>query len=473
MNQYKRLASNTIIFAVGSFGSKILLLFLTKLYTANLNPGDMSTKDLLEQTANFLIPIISCSITDAIIRYGLDRMHNRRKVFSTAYAIFGIGLVVLFASIPLLKKLPYTDGFIPLLLFYVIASSMRSINSQFVRARGMVKLFACDGIFATLTLFIFNLIFVGIFNLGITGFMMSVICSDSISALLLWVIADLKKFFSKKYIDRKMMKMMFRFSLPLIPTTILWLITEMSDRLFLRYMDGPSGLVGDSAAGIYGVSTKLPNLVSMISTIFYQAWNMSAILENNSTNRSKFYKNVFSSYQSFLFIAGAFLIVFVKPLSNMLIDSTNYPEYAQAYKYAPILIIAVIMMCLNQFFGSIYSATQHTAHSFWTSLVSAVVNIILNILLIRQFGIIGAVIATFSSYFASYIIRVNDARRYVPFFVDHTKFVLNLLALFFMSFTVVNEPKGWVPILVMLSLFVLLYNFRDLLRTILKLKKRR
>ena len=48
MNQYKRLAANTIIFAIGSFGSKILTLFLTKLYTANINPADISTKELLE-----------------------------------------------------------------------------------------------------------------------------------------------------------------------------------------------------------------------------------------------------------------------------------------------------------------------------------------------------------------------------------------------------------------------------------------
>ena len=43
MNQYKRLAANTMIFAIGSFGSKILTLFLTKLYTANINPADIST----------------------------------------------------------------------------------------------------------------------------------------------------------------------------------------------------------------------------------------------------------------------------------------------------------------------------------------------------------------------------------------------------------------------------------------------
>ena len=63
MNKYKKLVSNTLIFAIGSFGSKILLLLLTRLYTGNINPGDNSTKELLEQTANFLIPVITFSAT--------------------------------------------------------------------------------------------------------------------------------------------------------------------------------------------------------------------------------------------------------------------------------------------------------------------------------------------------------------------------------------------------------------------------
>ena len=103
MNKYKKLVSNTLIFAIGSFGSKILLLLLTRLYTGNINPGDNSTKELLEQTANFLIPIITFSITDAVIRYGIDKNFDNRKVFTSACVteLFGIGILLLmFAFVP-------------------------------------------------------------------------------------------------------------------------------------------------------------------------------------------------------------------------------------------------------------------------------------------------------------------------------------------------------------------------------------
>ena len=79
LNKYKKLAANTAVFAIGSFGSKILLLLLTRLYTHNISTGDNSTKSLLEQTANFIIPIATFSIAEAVIRYGLDRDYDNRK----------------------------------------------------------------------------------------------------------------------------------------------------------------------------------------------------------------------------------------------------------------------------------------------------------------------------------------------------------------------------------------------------------
>ena len=244
MNQYKRLAANTMIFAIGSFGSKILTLFLTKLYTANINPADISTKELLEQTANFLIPIVTFSITDAILRYGLTRNYDKGKIFTSSYLVLGLGVCVMLALSPLMQLLPYTSGYLWLLMLYVFMSSLRSIHSQFVRARGMVTLFAFDGILATITLFIFNVIFIALLNMGITGFLLSVICSDFLSAVFLWWIADLRKYLHRKYISPKMTRLMIRFSIPLMLTGILQLAYNTADSIIVGRYAGHASLTG-------------------------------------------------------------------------------------------------------------------------------------------------------------------------------------------------------------------------------------
>ncbi len=474
MNKYKQLAMNTAVFAIGSFGSKILLFLLTRLYTHNIASGDNSTKSLLENTANFIIPIVTLSIAEAVIRYGLDREFDKREIFTSACVVELGGLLGLVLLSPLLTLLPYAQGYTIYLVLYIAASSFRQLSSQFVRARGMVRLFALDGILATLSLFCFNILFISVLQWGVTGFMISVILSDLCSGIFLWITAKLWQFFNIRLYNAEITRMMMRFSIPMIPTAVLWIITGFSDRLFVRYMDGMaiSTDVGESAAGVYDAASKVPNLISMVSTIFFQAWNMSAITENNSKDRSNFYYRIFSAYQSMMFLAAAFMIALVRPLSAILIDSSKDPAYAMAYQYTPVLIIAVLMMSFNQFLSSIYTATKKTTHSFWTSLAAAVTNLILNVILIYRFGVHGAVFATFVSYFVCYLIRIVDTRRLIPFKVHHMRFVLNLAVLFAMSSAAIFDPPYLIPFQIVLLIFMIVFNFSAILQTVKKVLRR-
>ena len=473
MDKYKKLAANTLVFAIGSFGSKILLLFLTRLYTHHIPSADNSTKSLLEQTANFIIPIVTLSIAEAVIRYGLDRDYDNKEVFTSACIVETAGMIILLLLSPLLNLLPYAHGYVILLLLFIIASSFRQLSSQFVRARGMVKLFALDGILATLTLFIFNIIFISVLHLGVTGFMLSSIMTDFCSGCFLWIVAKLWKFFNLRKFNPEMMKTMLRFSIPMIPTAVLWIITGFSDRIFVRYMtSAQSPDVGDVAAGVYDAASKVPNLISMVSTIFFQAWNMSAITENNSKDRGKFYQKIFSAYQSVMFLGAAFMIALVKPLSAILIDSSTDPAYARAFEFTPVLIIGVLMMSLNQFLSSIYTATQKTTHSFWTSLIAACTNLILNVILIYKWGVQGAVIATFMSYFVCYLVRIVDTRKLIYFKVNHLHFTSNLIVLFVMSIGAITEPFFLIPMQIGFLIFMVIFNFSAIMQTIMKILKR-
>ena len=432
MNKYKTLALNTLVFAIGSFGSKVLSFLLTKLYTANFERALFNTKEILEMTANFLIPVVSFSITDAIIRYGLDKNYEKRAVFSNAVAVLLAGAGGFILLSPFMLLFDDVRGYVPLLVGYIIISCFRQISTQFARARGFVKLYALDGICCTFTLFIFNVIFISWMGLGVKGFLLSVMFSDLCSGAFVWWIARHGRFFSFRFIDRELMEVMLRFSIPLIPAALLWIITGFSDRIFLKH------LVSADDAGLYGAATKIPNLISMVSTVFYQAWNMSAIAENDSRERNAFYTKVYEAYQAMLYLAAGCIILLDIPLSRLLIDTSKDPGYVGAFLYTPALVIAVLLMCLNQFFASIYTVTKHTKNSLWTSLVAAVLNLFLNAVLISEYGINGAVIATVLSYLVCYFVRLIDARRFVPFRVYHWRFIINIGILFLMSWFMHN-----------------------------------
>ena len=478
MNKYKKLALNTVVFAIGSFGSKILAFLLTRLYTKFFDGAyEFNTKEILETCANMLIPLVSMSIADAIIRYGLDKNYEQKSVFSNAAVIMMTGGAGFLVLSPLLLLYSDIRPHVPLLIGFVLCSCFRQLSAQFARARGMVKLFAADGIICTLMFFIANVILIAKLKLGITGFMLSNMFADMVSGIGVWCIARHGRFFSFKYIDKELLETMLRFSLPLIPTAELWLITGFSDRIFVK------AFVNATEAGVYGAATKIPNLLAMVSTIFYQAWTMSAIAENDSATKSKFYEQVYDAYQAMLTLAAGGIIAFDALLSADLIKTEKDAAYEHAFLYTPVLVIAVLMLSYNQFFSSIYTVTKHTRNSFWTSLVAAVVNLVLNAVLIPVMAVQGAIIATFASYFVCYLIRLFDARRFVPFRVSHLRFAANLLLLFLMSmvvcrmevrvpayhaYTVTNVIWLGAGLLVLAAL-----NFKPLLATANKILRRK
>ena len=59
-SSYKKLFSNTVIFAIGSFSSKILVLLLVKVYTTYLTRDELGVNDVITQIANWLQPVVTC-----------------------------------------------------------------------------------------------------------------------------------------------------------------------------------------------------------------------------------------------------------------------------------------------------------------------------------------------------------------------------------------------------------------------------
>ena len=451
MNKYKKLAFNTGIFAIGNFGSKILVLLLTNLYTKYMSPADINDKDLLESSALFLIPIFSFGLQEYLIRFGLDKHYDKKQVFSTSACMTFTGFLGVALIVPLLKMIPllnFINDYTILLITYTCMSTLRMLISQFVRARDMVKLFSLDGILATLTLLIFNLVFIGALGWGVKGFMLSVILSDFCSSVFLFKTAGLRRFLDIRAFSVPLAKSMMRFAMPLVPTIVMWTITSLSDRLFIRDMHSSRVVLGAGSAGLYGVANRIPNLISMVSTIFFQAWNMSAITENESRDRSTFYEKVYSTYEAILFMASAGLILLIKP------------------------VIASHLNGKPKSLGGIYNATKHTKNSFYTAFVTCVVNLVLNWILIPEWGIQGASIATVLSYYVCFWLRIIDARYYVPFKFNAVKSVTNTAGLFVMCALTIFQPPLYMLWLVLLTLIICAGNYQAIIDTVVKLRRR-
>lgn len=129
-------------------------------------------------------------------------------------------------------------------------------------------------------------------------------------------------------------------------------------------------------------------------------------------------------------------------------------------------------MCLDQFLSSIYTATKHTKNSFWTSFVASIANIILNYFLIPIWGIQGASISTFLSYYLCFWARIIDARYYIPFRFNAFRSIANTTSLLLMCLFMVKTPKVYGLWVAILLFFVLAVNYKALMITVKKLLRR-
>ncbi|MGN0666081.1 MAG: polysaccharide biosynthesis C-terminal domain-containing protein [Huintestinicola sp.] len=463
MNKYKKLFGNTLIFGIGSMGTKILGFILVALYTRVMTKSEYSTADLIYNTINMLVPLVTFSMADAVVRFGMDKGYDNRRVFTAANLCVLVGMAVFALFTPLVASNDTIGKYSFLLYVCCYFSCFRQIASQFVRARGLVKLFAVDGIITTLIQVICNLIFLLGFKLGVTGYVLSIILSDACSLVFLTFMASLNKFLDKRFINAKVLAEMLVFAVPLIPTYLLWWVTSASDRWFVI------GMVGSEDNGVYSAAYKIPTLLMLVTTIFYQAWQMSAIEERDSRDLGRFYQGVFGAYSSLIYIGAAGLTLFVKPFTAILVAD----EFMDAYLYTPILIIAMVFQCFCQFLSSVYTTKKKSVNSCLTALVAAAVNVILNLVLIPKYQVYGAAIATAAAYFACFAVRLFDARKFVPFRVDYLRFFVNTVIIVYMNVLVIKQPKLSLLQLIVLFIVILAYNFKAVLKTLAKLLRKK
>lgn len=466
MERIKKLLSNAAVLAVGTFASKVLVFLMMPLYTSILTADEFSVADLITQTANLLIPLACIGIVDGIFRFTLDGEDERKKTFSSGIAVLLLASFI-FAAIALVLDIVGIFGqignYVWLVAMYVIAANIHSAVAQYIRAKGNTGLFAVGGVVGTVLTVAFNILFLIAFDMGIVGYVLSVVVADIVVTVILFLCEKLYRDIDFRLVDKKKISEMLKFSIPMIPTTVFWWITNVSDRYMVSHM------VNHEVNGLYSAAYKIPTLITLICMVFIEAWQFSAVSESDEKERSDFFSSVFAAYQGILFMAASALILFSKIATDILLDASYY----ESWIYIPVLAIAMTYSALVTFMGSVYLVKKKSVMSFVTAAVGAVVNVVLNFVLIPLFpnSAMGAAIATFASYFVVMIIRSVNTQKYVKFNMGIPKLVFNTLATAGQAIVMTLEIKCWIAVEIVIFAAVMAVNGKDILRGILRVLK--
>ncbi len=447
MNREKKLLSNTALLAVGTFGSKLLVFLLMPLYTAWLTTAEYGTAELISGIANFLIPVACLGVSTGVFRFAASGESDREAVFSGSMALLFLGLGGFLLLSPLLLLFEYCRGYVLLIVAYVFFADLQAVCAQYLRAIDRTSLFAGQGILNTALTVGFNILFLRVFSMGAEGYILSVILGNLVTTVFLTAYAKLWRAFHLSKVRRRMVWELFCFSLPMVPTTVCWLITDLSDRAMVTWF------CGESVNGIYSAAYKIPTIVNLVSGIFLQAWQFSAVAESSDEAEcGRFYSRVYSGFLSLVMLGAGGLILLSPFLSGLLLNRA----YASAAAFMPTLLCAAALEAIVSFLASVYLVRKKSMHSFVTALSGALFNIGMNLLLIPRMGALGAAVATLGSYALVLILRLWDAPRIIRFSTHLPRLTLGAVLLLALSAVMTVEALPlrylWAILLLALSL---------------------
>lgn len=421
--KYKYLGKNTLIFTISSFGTKFLSFFLVPLYTNVLTTKEYGIIDIINTSGILMTYIFTLNISDAVLRFALEQKNEHERVLKYGIHILFKGSLLLLASLCLFKYLniiKWSKTYLLFMFLFYFSTALYQILSNYLRAIDKMNEVAIAGIVTSLVMIVCNIYFLLVVRYGMIGYLLAQIIGPFIASFyILWIIRDSLVETIVSDVDSNIKKEMVAYSIPLIFNSISLWINAYLDRYFITLM------LGSSENGIYAMAGKIPTIMTTCYTVFSLAWNISAIKEFDKKDEDGFISTTYELYNSLLIMVCSGLILINLPLAKILYAG----DFFVAWKYSSIMLIYVMFNALTAFFGSLFSAMKKTKVIAMTTIISAIVNIVLNLILIPKYGILGAAIATVVCYVVMWSVRYLILRDMMTLNIPIKKHLLMYLLL--------------------------------------------
>ena len=466
----KSLAVDTGLFAISNFGSKILLFLLTPLYTSILATTDYGVADLINTTINMVYPVLTLAIADATLRFALDKETDKKVVLSNSLIITLISILILCIIKPALILIDSSlnDFWICFVVTYAL-SNISGCFTNFLKGIGKTALFAIQGIVQTIVTIVCNIVFLVVLRIGLNGYLLSIIIGYCIPIILMFFGGKIYKYCFPIRFNSALLKEMLIYSIPMIPTILAWFINTSIDKYMIINISGLG------VSGVYSVAHKIPTIITTILNIFLSAWQISAIRSQEDSDKSMYFSKVYAGLH-FVSITGFMLtMMLTKPVASFLFKK----EFYDAWIFVPALCLAAVFSSYSGFLAAAYRAAKKTTSLFVSVAIGAVVNIVLNFILLNTMGTIGASIATAVSFFVVWISRYIMVQKLVSINIGVLRTVISTMAIFVAAILVVLEIKYSIVFILFLYLIVVFLfrnEIKDLVvfgKSLLKGKKRK
>jgi len=399
-NKLKELTKDTAIYGISTMIGRFLNFILVPLYTNIFSPADYGVVQLIYAYTAILNIIFIYGLDSAYLKFASFKdLGDEKDNFSTPYiSIFLTSLLISFliainaGAIGESLRIPSEYNY----LIYLSAAILfldANVVIPFLKLRldRRAKIFSLFRVINIITNIILNIYLIVILHWGIEAIIISNLVASAISLLL--VSTTIIKNFKLKF-HLLLFKRMLKFGLPFLPAGFAVMLVQVIDVPILEK------LTDLKTVGIYKANYKLGIFMMLFVNMFQFAWQPFFLQNAKESNA----KEMFSKILTYFTLVGSIILIvlslFITDLAQLKIAGFSLvgPEYWAGLQIVPIVLLAYLINGMYSVFAAgIYIEEKSIYVPFITG-SGAIVNVIVNFLLIPVLGITGAALATLASY---------------------------------------------------------------------------
>ena len=422
MSREKNLAKNTIIITIGKICTQLITFFLLPLYTGILSTEEYGTVDLLNTLVSLLLPIVTFQVEQALFRELIevrDNDESKKKIISSGV------ITVIFQCIIYLIMFALVSPFVNnnykfFLATNVVAYIFLSLFQQIARGLGDNKRYAIGSFISALFTIIFNVLFLVVIKLGAYGMLLGTMSGQLIASIYLFITLKLYKYIKIKEYRKDIIKKLWKYSIPLIPNAISWWVFNASNRVIA------TTFLGVDQNGILAAALKFSSVYITFYNIFNMSWTESISIAVNDEDVNNYFNKMFNIMLKLFTAMGIGIIACMPFVFPIMINE----KFSSGYGLVPISILGSLFNVVVGLISVIYVAKKNTKAIANTSVISALINILVHLSLIKFIGLYAAVISTFASFFIMSIYRIMDInKKYFKIKIDKSLIIKTLIVL--------------------------------------------
>ncbi len=420
---------------IGMIGNAIIV----PVYTSLLSPEQYGLYSLSIAVLSFLCIIFSDWVGLSGLRFFKHHQmtQDMPKYLTTLVTMLVSNICLMFILSYIFRHNFYDFFHIPVKYFFailllIIPVAIRALLFQLLRAQLKSLSFTVSTIANQFMTILLSIFFVKVFHMGAIALLLGMAVSITLTDLLLIYQSNILSWFRLQKIEWHSVLPIMKYGIPIAATSLSAWIINQSNKFIMNSIHGFSqvGIVGVA----YGLT--LPLLMTIFSII-----TVAAIPRIINMYEEKIdVRPIISRFTGYFVLIALPVITVISLYSVDFVQMlSSNDKFLDAFKLVPYFAFGTFFMAMADYTTLQYHLANKTYIDFIIKLTSGIVGVVLNILLIPQYGLIGVGIATLSANFL--------------YFFLSAVIVLPNLRLIYPKLTLARILISFVPFVILLHLF--------------------